>query len=197
MNEVLKTIASRYSCRDFTGEPLTGDQIRAVATAAIAAPSAMNRQPWHVILITDKAIVDELDKEGMSILAAGEDKSGYERMMSRGGKLLYNAPCMALILSDGSDWAPVDCGIMCQTIALAAQSIDLSSCIVGMARLPIEGPRKEEFRRRLRFPDGYELCIAVLIGEPNSGKEPHEINHSKVTFIAPAPPPSMWPDARG
>ncbi|MCL2158201.1 MAG: nitroreductase family protein, partial [Oscillospiraceae bacterium] len=77
MNETLKTIAERYSCRDFTGEPLSDNQIKAIVEAALAAPSAVNRQPWHVIAVSDKALIDELDSEGMAVLAAGEDKAGY------------------------------------------------------------------------------------------------------------------------
>ena len=53
MNETLKTIAERYSCRDFAETPLTSEQIKAIVDAALAAPSAMNNQPWHVIMITD------------------------------------------------------------------------------------------------------------------------------------------------
>ena len=65
MNETLKCIAERYSCRDFDGTPLTDAQVQALVEAALAAPSAMNRQPWHVIMITDKALIDEFDAAGM------------------------------------------------------------------------------------------------------------------------------------
>ena len=183
MNEILKAIAERYSCRDFLDTPLTDEQLKAITEAALAAPSAVNRQPWRIIIITDKAIIDEMNDEGISILAAAEDKSLYERMMSRGGKMLYNAPFLALILSDDSPWAKVDCGILCQTIALAAQSLGLGSCIVGMARTPLDGPRGDEFKKRLKFPEGYDFCIGILVGTPNSGKEPHELEMDKVTFV--------------
>jgi len=183
MNETLKTIAQRNSCRDFKDTPLTDEQIAAITDAALAAPSGMNRQPWHVIFIKGKALVDELDAEGMSILAAAEDKAGYERMMSRGGKMLYNAPSLMLILSDGSTYATMDCGIMCQNVTLAAQSLGLSTCIVGMAGVPLNGPKGEELKKRLKFPDGYVFAIGVLIGTPNTGKEPHELDKGKITYI--------------
>src|SRR5215471_9222645 len=112
MNETLKTIAERYTCRDFTGAPLTDEQVSAIVDAALAAPSGMNRQPWHLIVITDKALIDELDAEAMNVMSAAEDKSGYERIKSRGGKVYYNAPCMVLVASDGSGFAPMDCGIL-------------------------------------------------------------------------------------
>ena len=183
MNEVLKAIAERNSCRDFAGTPLTDEQIKTIINAALAAPSARNIQPWHITMVTDKKIVDEIDVEGMSILAAAEDKASYEHMMERGGKLLYNAPCLVIITNDGSHYAAIDSGILCQTIVLAAQSLGLATCIVGMAGVPLNGPRADEFRKRLKFPDSHAFCIGVLIGTGNTGKEPHEPETDRVTII--------------
>ena len=185
MNETLKTIMERYSCRDFADTPLKEEQIKAIAEAAAASPSARNRQPWHIIMVTDKVLIDELDAEGMCILAAAEDKSVYELFMSRGGKMFYNAPCMVMVASDGSEWAAMDCGILSQNVSLAAHSLGLGSVICGMARIPLVGPRGDEWKQRLRFPDGYGFGIAVLVGTAKSEKAPHELDIGKVTFIAP------------
>jgi nitroreductase len=103
--------------------------------------------------------------------------------MERGGKLLYNAPCLIVILSDGSKWGSLDSGILCQNVVLAAQSLGLGSCIVGMAGVPLGGPRGDEFKKRLSFPEGYEFAVGVLIGTVNSGKEPHELDMGKVTYV--------------
>ena len=183
MNETLKTIAGRYSCRDFEGTALTDGQIKAIVEAALASPSGMNRQPWHVIIVTDKGLIEELDAEGMVILAAAQDKSGYERIMSRGGKMFYNAPCMVIAAANGSDNAALDCGILSQNVALAAHSLGLGSVICGMAGIPLSGPRGDELKKRLRFPDGYSFGIAVLVGMAKSRKEPHELDIGKVTYI--------------
>jgi len=183
MNEILKTIAGRYSCRDFTGAAPTDDQIKAIAEAALAAPSGMNRQPWHIIIVNNKGLIDELDVEAMGILAAAEDKSGYERIKSRGGKVYYNAPCMVIVASDGSGFAAMDCGILSQNVTLAAASLGLGSVICGMAGIPLSGPRGDELKKRLKFPDGYRFEIAILVGMAKSGKEPHELDKGKVTYI--------------
>jgi nitroreductase len=183
MNETLKNIAGRYSCRDFAATPLTSEQVNNLAEAALASPSGMNRQPWHVIVITDKALIDEVDAVGVDILANAEDKGGYEMIKSRGGKLFYNAPCMVVIVSDGSGSATMDCGIVSQNVVLAATSMGLGSCICGMARIPISGPKGEELTKRMKFPEGYGFGIAVLVGHANSGKAPHELDKSKLTFL--------------
>jgi nitroreductase len=185
MNETLKTIMERYSCRDFTGTPLTATQIKALAEAALASPSGMNRQPWQIIVITDKKLIDELDAEGMKILSAADDRSGYERIMSRGGKLFYNAPCMIIAATGGSNPAAMDCGILSENIALAAHSLGLGNVICGMASIPFSGQKSDDFKKRLKFPDGYDFGIAVLVGTAKSTKEPHELDMTKVTYIEP------------
>jgi len=183
MNETLKNIAGRYTCRDFKDTPLNDQQVEELVKAALAAPSAMNLQPWHVIVVTDKAVVDELNDEGMDILSKHEDRSMYERMMSRGGKMFYNAPCLVIVLSDGSKWGTLDCGILCQNVVIAAESMGLGSCIVGMAGISLNGPKAAEYAERFGFPEGHEFAIGILVGEINSGKEPHEHDRSKVSYI--------------
>lgn len=183
MNETLKTIAERFSCRDFTGAPLSEEQIKAIVDAALASPSAMNRQPWHVIVVDDKALIDEMDAETMRILGAADDKSGYERIRERGGQVFYNAPCMFMIASDGSDYSSMDCGILSENVALAAHSLGLGSVICGMAGIVLSGERGSEFKERMKFPEGYGFGIAILVGAVNTGKAPHELDKSKVTRL--------------
>ena len=183
MNQTLRNIAERYSCRDFSGSPPTDEQISNLVDAALAAPSARNLQPWHIVVIKDKAIIEELDDAGMKILAADEDKTAYDLFMERGGKLFYNVPCMFVILHDGSSWGMLDSGILGQNIVLAAESLGLGTCYLGMASVPLRGPRKDEFAQRLKFPEGYEFAVGIAIGAVKSGKAPHEPDSSKVTYI--------------
>ena len=185
MNETIKSIADRCSCRDFASTPLTDGQIKTIVDSALSAPSARNLMPWQLIIVTDKALIEEMDVEGMRIMAAAEDKSAYDRVMSRGGKLFYNAPCMVMVPSDGSHYAGVDCGILIQNVALTAHALGLGSVICGMAGIPLSGPHGAEYKKRMQFRDGFDFCIAALVGVPNSLKEPHEHDTSKVTYIRP------------
>jgi len=183
MNETLKSITDRYSCRDFEDTPLTDEQIKTVVDAALISPSAMNLQPWHLTVVTDKAFLEEIDADGVALLAAMEDKKRYERIMSRGGKLMYNAPCMIIVTNDGSKWSAIDSGIVCQSVTLAAHSIGLGSCILGLGAVPLLGPRGGEFKKRLKIPEGHEFAIGILVGTAKSGAAEHEHDMSKVTYI--------------
>ena len=100
MNETLKLIANRNSCRDFKNEIIHNDLLQSIAEAGIQAPSAMNRQPWRVIVVKDKELIQDMEAEGLLNLANMEVKSTYHIIMERGGKLFYNAPCMILVPID-------------------------------------------------------------------------------------------------
>lgn len=181
MNEVLKAIEQRYTCRDFEAEPLDAGQIEALVNAALAAPSAMNLQPWHLIVVTDKTLIAEMDDAIMEHVK--RDPEWYKRMMDRGGKAFYNAPCVFFIAQDGSEAAPLDCGIVSQNIALAAHSLGLGSVICGMARIPLDGERGAEFIQRLQFPELYSFGMSVCVGKVKSGKASHETDKNKATYI--------------
>lgn len=181
MNETLKTIGARYSCRSYTGEAVEKEKVEAIALAAVQSPSGMNRQPWKIIVIQDKALIDEMDASAMALLAAQEDKSAYERMMSRGGRLYYNAPCMFVIAKEaGTD---LDCGIVSENIALAASSLGLGNVICGMARMSFETEKGEEYKEKI-IPAGYEFGVAVLVGYAvNPEGTPHVPDLDKIVYL--------------
>jgi len=185
-NETLKSVMSRYSCRAFKDETPSNELLNAIAIAGAASPSAMNRQPWRIIVVKSKALIAEIEAEGMRILAEKPDHSTYDRIMSRGGKLFYGAPCMMIIAIEHQqpdEGALTDCGIVTENIAIAAAGLGVNSLICGLAAIPFAGPKGEDLKRRLNFPDNYVFGLAVLLGfEVNKGI-PHEPDLTKIKFI--------------
>ena len=185
--DTIEAIHARYSCRAFSDTMPSDEHLRTIAEAAVAAPSGMNRQLWRVIIVKDKKLLTELETEGMKNLSAMPDKSMYERIMSRGGKLYYNAPCMIIVPITKTEPAGAemfDCGILSENIALAASSLRIDNLICGLAAFSFAGERGEEFKRRLGFPEKYDIGIAVLLGyAKNPGGKPHELDLSKITII--------------
>ena len=181
MNEILNIIEQRYSCRAYDGRLPEKAKLVAIAKTAVQAPSAMNRQPWQIVVITDKSFIDEMDAEGMKILSEADDKSSYERFMERGGKLYYNAPCMFLILKKtGTD---ADTGIVSENIALAASALGLGNVICGMAAIPFNGAKGEILKKKAGFSEGWEFGMAVLVGYAEKSGTPHAPDMSKIRFI--------------
>ena len=62
MNPQLDFIFKRRSIRKFTSEPVSDEQIRDLLEAAMAAPSAINMQPWHFIVVREPAVLEGLRK---------------------------------------------------------------------------------------------------------------------------------------
>lgn len=181
MNDTLKTIYERYSCRAYTNQSLTNEQINEIAKAALASPSAMNNQPWQIIIVKNKKLIEEMDAAALQYFADMDEKSTYDRLISRGGTVFYNAACMVVIaIKPGTE---LDCGIVSENIALAATSMGLGNVICGLARPVFTGEVGEIYKEKLSFPNGYEFGMSILIGNVAATKEPHELDYDKVTYI--------------
>ena len=59
-NQAITTIMTRVSVREFTGKKISEAQIDTLLRAAMSAPSAINKQPWAFIVVTDEAIIAKL-----------------------------------------------------------------------------------------------------------------------------------------
>ena len=185
MNETLRIIKDRYSCRDFTEKAPSQDQLEEIIDAALHAPSALNRQQWQVIVIKNKDILAEMEEEGLRVMKEKDD-SLYQLLQSRNGTIFYHAPCMVLIAIKPAEQIGeelIDLGIVAQNIVIAASSLDLASCHLGLARFCFLGGKAQRFKEKLSFNEGYEFGLAVLLGEAKAKKNPHSIDPSKVTIV--------------
>lgn len=57
---VLNAIQTRVSVRQFTGEKISNEQINTLLHCAMAAPSAINKQPWAFLVVTDEALLQRM-----------------------------------------------------------------------------------------------------------------------------------------
>ena len=117
----------------------------------------------------------------MAFFSKLEHKSTYERLLSRGGKVFYNAPWAFIVAKkEGTD---LDCGIVSENIALAASSLGLGNVICGLMRVAFDVEKGAEYKAKL-IPEGYEFGVAVLVGYAvNKEGTPHEPDVSKIMYI--------------
>ena len=181
-SETLDVIARRYACRAYHDTTVPADLLHAVAEAGVRAPSAVNRQPWKFIVISDKAALDEIGAAGLARLKTA-DEAGYARIQSRGGILLYNAPAMILVVTEpqpGAYPVELDAGIAVSHMALAATSLGLDTCIVAMPGAAFE----DEALKAKYIPEGFDFTIALLLGyAAQPGGTPHQPDFSKITYV--------------
>ena len=67
----ISNIMTRTSIRQYTNEPVTKADIETMLRAGMAAPTAVNKQPWHFVAVTDKNKLAELAGRRNMIKQAG------------------------------------------------------------------------------------------------------------------------------
>lgn len=59
-NPVIENLLTRTSIRQFAAQPVTDEQVDTLLRCGLAAPTAVNAQPWEFIVVRDRAILDTL-----------------------------------------------------------------------------------------------------------------------------------------
>ncbi|MDR3186733.1 MAG: nitroreductase family protein [Christensenellaceae bacterium] len=189
MNNTLTVIEKRSSCRNFSNRSISDADLFSISKAALQAPSAFNQQKWHISIVKNKALLDEIEAEGLMVLSSLSDKSTFERIKKRGGKMFYNAEVVSFIsIMESTDshykrYSLIDLGIIAQNISLACTSLGIDNCHCGMITFCFSTDKKEEFKKKLKIPNGYECSYGVLLGYGVTATTPHNIDESKVSFI--------------
>lgn len=91
-NQAINTIMTRVSVREFTGEKISNAQLDTLLRAAMAAPSAINKQPWAFIVVTDEEKIAALgealpysrcsNKPAVAIIPCGDLSKAIEGEMA-------------------------------------------------------------------------------------------------------------------
>lgn len=160
---VLDNIATRTSIRAFTDEPVSDADIEILLRAAMAAPSAMNRQPWEFIVLKDRDTLDAL---------AG--KLRYAKMLTQAPLAIVVCAETRLTLRDGSEvenmfWEH-DASAATENLLLAAHAIGLGAVWTAAS----DPERAATVREALGIPGTImPLCI-VPVGHPAESPEPKD-----------------------
>ena len=151
--KLIDAIFARRSIRKYTGEPVSEADVASLLQAAMAAPSASNRQPWHFVVVTER---DTLDRLG--------DVHPY-------AKMLFEAPLCIAVCGDTrvseSYWVQ-DCSAATENLLLAASALGLGAVWLGV--YPRED-RVAAVRQTLGFPDPILPLNLISIGHPAETKE--------------------------
>lgn len=152
--EVIEAILTRRSIRKYSREKITDNQIEIILKAAMYAPSAMNQQPWHFI------VIDERKKLNLIM-----EVHPYSKMLKEAGLAILVCGDERLQLSKGY-WV-VDCGAATQNLLLAAHGIGLGAVWLGVH--PKE-ERKSGIRKIFHLPDHVQPFSLISIGYPAEEK---------------------------
>ena len=152
--ELIRAIFARRSIRKYTAELISEKDVKTMLEAAMAAPSASNRKPWHFIAVTDRQILDNLARA-----------HPY-------GKMLLEAPLCIAVCGDkniSSRYWVQDCSAATENLLLAATALGLGAVWLGVH------PREERvnpIRKVLNIPENIVPLNLISIDHPAEEKEP-------------------------
>ncbi len=185
-NPVLDTIFSRRSHRSYTNEQLTDEQLGILLDAAQAAPSARNTQPWHITVVQNQALLDRIHQAALPEVIASLPDKVRPRYQDPNYHLLFHAPTVFFYSCPSVQemrYGNTDCGISIQNLVLAAESIGLGSCIVGLVREAFNSQSGDTLRRALCFPEGYDFLVAVAVGYASDDKPAHTVKEGRISYV--------------
>lgn len=171
-NVVLDNIMTRTSIRAYQDKPVEDAKIEMLLRAAMAAPTARNKQPWKFVVVKDKSVLRQIaDTISTMTMAA-------------------HAPVAIVVCGDLNEALPdegqgywvQDASAATENLLLAAHGMGLGAVWCGV--FP-KSDRVAFIRRLLELPASIVPLNVVPIGypaeapEPKDKWKPEKIHHEK------------------
>lgn len=180
VNETLETIYQRRSIRKYINESVSRDLIEQVIDAGRMAPSAINMQEWKFYVLTNKVQILSISGQIAKVaekffhMSHGIDISKVEDF------IFHGAPVVIFLTAPrDNEWAGLDIGICAGNMMLAARSLGLDTCPVGLGKF-VE--QTENFSK-LNIPKGETVMLAVILGYGDEHVEAKERKRDNAVFI--------------
>lgn len=174
-NEVVETIMSRRSIRNYRQTAVGRDTLNMIMQCGINAPNGQNRQSWEVRVVDNPELLAQMSQ------AMSDSHPGMEFAK----ECFRGAPVMVFIARDLSyDFSAYDCGLMAENMMLSAWSLGVGSiCLGSPVRFLTDNEACRPYVEKLGFSDGYELCLCVGFGYADEDPQAKPRNMEKVKFI--------------
>jgi nitroreductase len=154
----LLPIFSRRSIRTYSDKPIPDGVIKELLNAAMAAPSAVGKDPWRFIVIKQKE----------TLLTVAEALPN--------GKMLGDAGAGIIVLGDLEathreeiGYLLQDCSAAIENLLIAASILGLGACWLGV--YPVED-RITHLKKVFSLPDTIVPVSAIALGYPEEEKPP-------------------------
>lgn len=159
--DALENIMTRTSIRVFKPAKLTDSQIETLLRAGMAAPTAVNSQPWEFVVVDDAALLDSIQ----AAMPNARISNGCQQVIVVCGNE------ERMLQGDGRGFWLQDCSAATQNILLAAHATGLGAVWCGVA--PVK-ERMDKVADILRLPEGIEPFCVICVGEPGEAPEPKD-----------------------
>ncbi len=165
MQDALKVLKSRRSCRNFDGRPVPEDILNAVLEAGMYAPSGMGRQSSIMVVIQDEKTVKKLSEMNAKIMGSSSDP-------------FYGAKTVVVVLADKS--VPTylyDGSLVMGNLMNAAEALGVQSCWIHRAKEEFESEAGKALLREWGIEGDYEGIGHCVLGYGEKAPEKPRKEH--------------------
>jgi F420 biosynthesis protein FbiB-like protein len=181
MSDFYSVLESRRSIRIFEDRPVETKQLSKILTAATAAPSAHNRQPWRFVVLQEQA-----DKEALANamgkrlqaerIADGDDLELIETDVKRSRKRIVGAAAVIVVCATLEDMdkysdrrrSQAEQLMAVQSVAMAALNLLLAAQAEGLGACWLCAPlfSPEEVLQSLDLSAAWLPQGLIILGHP-------------------------------
>ncbi len=164
-SSAIDNILSRKSVRKYSDKKIEQEKIDEILKCAMAAPSAMNKQPWEILVVTDK---EKLEKIAESCPNAAYSKNSQVTMIVCGDKNVSD-----------KFWEQ-DCCAVTENILLAAEALGLGA--VWCAVYPLD-EKVAAVKELFGLPENIVPLNVIPMGYPLTNEEPKQKYNAKKIHV--------------
>lgn len=150
----LELIMTRSSVRSYTSQVVEPNMVETLLKAGMAAPTAANRQPWELIVVNEREILDAFPAIVPGAHMAAKAQTAI---------VVCGTPSKALV----PEYWVQDCSAVTENILLAAHAMGLGAVWCG-AYPNNEVDKVGQMSRLLNLPEGTYALSIIVIGYPDS-----------------------------
>ena len=168
MNETLKTLIERRSCRSYKSDPIPTEVLDQILEAGSYAATGMGKQSPIMSAVTDKKTRDQLSKMNAAVMGASNDP-------------FYGAPVVIVVLANRA--VPTylyDGSLVMGNLMNAAHSLGSASCWIHRAKEEFDSAEGKAILKDLGIEGDYEgigHCILGYAAQENKTAAPRKENY--------------------
>ncbi len=174
MNETLRVLETRRSCRNFKPDMVKDEELNAIIKAGTYAATGMGKQSPIIIAVRDKALRDEISEANRKI---GGWAEGFDPF--------YGAPVILIVLANKDVRTYVyDGSLVMGNLMNAAESLGVASIWIHRAKEEFEADFGKNLLKKLGIEGDYEgigHCALGYAAQP--AKEPAPRKADYVYYI--------------
>ena len=161
MNEVLKCLEERKSCRSYKPEQLKEEDLQAILRAGTYAATGMGRQSPKIVVLQKPEDIAELERMNAAVMGKAD------------GHPFYGAPTVCVILADAEMFTAIEDGsCVIDNMLNAAWSLGVGSCWIHRARQEFDSDEGKALLKKWGVEGNYIGVGHCILGYPTGEYRP-------------------------